>query len=91
MFSLTHHNFPDRYHTVLRFVFCDEFLFSSHFACSFYLTRVPRAASSQGMQDESGAKSGNWLAEFVYVVRLRFQFYFLGTSSRQAGFFAKLA
>ena len=31
-----------------------------------------RAASSQGMQDESGAKSGNWLAEFVHVVSTSF-------------------
>ena len=31
------------------------------------MTRAPRATSSQGMQNESGAKSGNWLAEFVHV------------------------
>ena len=36
------------------------------------LDASPRAASSQGMQDESGAKSGNWLAEFVYVMSTSF-------------------
>ena len=33
-------------------------------------------ASSQAMQDESGAKSGNWLAEFVYVVSTSFSISF---------------
>ena len=36
----------------------------------------PRAASSQGMQDESGAKSGDRLAEFVYVVSTWFSILF---------------
>ena len=54
------------------FEFFSSFIFSSAF-CFFYkivllLDAGPWAASSQGMQDESGAKSGNWLAEFVYVV-----------------------
>ena len=31
---------------------------------------------NQGMQDESGAKSGNWLAEFVYVVSASFSILF---------------
>ena len=30
--------------------------------------RAPRATSSQVIEDESGAKSGNYLAEFVCVV-----------------------
>ena len=34
----------------------------------YYLTRAPHAASSQVIQDECGAKSGNCLAEFVCVV-----------------------
>ena len=42
----------------------------------FYLTRAPRAVSSQGMQDQSGAKSGNWLVEFVYVVSTSFMILF---------------
>ena len=32
---------------------------------SCYLTRAPWAASSQGMQDDSGAKSANWLCGYV--------------------------
>ena len=39
---------------------------------NYYLTRAPRAASSQGMQDESGAKS----VGFVYVVSTSFSILF---------------
>ena len=42
----------------------------------YYLMRAPWAASSQAMQDESGAKSGNWLAEFVHVVSTSFSILF---------------
>ena len=45
----------------------------SQFSFYYYFTR---AASGQGMQDESGAKSGNWLAEFVYVVSTSFTILF---------------
>ena len=44
----------------------------------FYLTQARRAASSQVIQDQSGAKSGNYLAEFVCVVSsFVFNFIFL--------------
>ena len=48
-----------------------------------YLTRAPLAASSQGMQDDLGAKSGNWLCGYVakwLSCRLRFQFCFLSAA-----------
>ena len=45
---------------------------------SCYLTRAPLAASSQVRQDESGAKSGNCLAEFRCVASsFVFNFIFL--------------
>ena len=46
------------------------------FSYHYYLTRAPRSASSQGMQDESGAKSGKWLAEFAHVVSTSFSILF---------------
>ena len=48
-----------------------------------------RAASSQVIQDEFGAGSGNWVC--MYRVELLFQFNFLSTSSRQASFFCPAA
>ena len=42
----------------------------------YYLTRAPRTTSSQVIQDESGAKSGNYLAEFVCVMS-SFVFHFI--------------
>ena len=54
----------------------ESFFSQSAFCNVNYLTRAPKAPSSQGMQDESGAKSGNWLAEFVYVVSTSFSILF---------------
>ena len=48
----------------------------------FMLTKVlsldpgPGAASSQGMQYQSGVKSGNWLGEFAYLVSTSFSILF---------------
>ena len=59
-----------------------------------HLTRALWAVSSQGMQDDFGAKSTNWLAGLLteYLrCRLRFRFYFVSTSSRQLGFLCTAA
>ena len=53
----------------------------------FYLTWAPLAASSQVIQDESRAKSGNYLAEFVCVVSsFIFSFIFLAPVRGKQGF-----
>ena len=72
--------------------FITDWLFIS--AYLYYLARTPWGSSSQGMQDYSGAKSANWLAGWLSLYlrcRLLFQFYFLSTSLRQAGFLCAAA
>ena len=63
-----------------------------------YLTWASWAASSRGMQDEPGAKSANWLCEYVcgYVTELSTSFSirfcpWRCTSSRQVGFLCAAA
>ena len=58
---------------------------------SCYLTRAPRAVSSQVIQDESRAKSGNCLAEFGCVVSsFVFNFIFLAPVRGKHFFVAQL-
>ena len=59
---------------------------------SCYMTRAPWATSSQGMQDDPGAKSGNWLCD--YVAELSTSSSILShrcTSSRSIGFLCAAA
>ena len=53
---------------------CD--LFAVQFLLPGFYYHLTRAASSQGMRDESGAKSGNFLVGFVYVVPTLFSVLF---------------
>ena len=51
-------------------------IYQQRYHVYYYLTRPPWAASSQGIQDDSGAKSDNWLADFVSEVSTSFSISF---------------
>ena len=59
----------------------------------YYLTPGPWAASSQGMQDDPGAKSANWLCGCLSMwLSCRLRFHLVSqrcTSSRQVGFLSQ--
>ena len=67
--------------------------FSSITLFTDYLTRAPWAASSQGMQDDPGAKSANCLCGYVAELSTSFSilFYQRCTSLRQVGFLCAAA